>query len=57
MKNLRKLTRTDLKELKGGYIKADGGGDTFRCCNTSTGSCGPCGGPGACDAGYELRSC
>ncbi|GEN73609.1 bacteriocin-like protein [Chryseobacterium lathyri] len=64
MKNLKKLTRKDLKELKGGGnhydvgVGEDGGsGDTFKCCNTSTGACGPCGGPGSCDAGYELRYC
>jgi hypothetical protein len=66
MKNLKKLSRNDLKGLTGGVIigggpraglGGGGSGDTFRCCNTQTGSCGPCGGPGACDVGYELRSC
>lgn len=71
MKNLRKLSRKDLKNLSGGTgkegrvnpyvnpfsVAGSGSGDTFRCCNTQTGSCGPCGGPGACDVGYYLTSC
>lgn len=67
MKNLRKLSRKELKGMSGGANNEDrirpgisigsGAGDTFRCCNTQTGSCGPCGGPGACDVGYQLASC
>lgn len=68
MKNLKKLSRNDLKGLTGGVIiggspragLGGGGGDadTFKCCSLSTGTCGPCGGPGGkCDSGYEMRYC
>lgn len=66
MKNLKKLSRNDLKRLHGGEIidgpprkgfGGSGNGDTWHCCNKTTNVCGPCGGAGACDEGSELRFC
>ncbi|EJL71838.1 bacteriocin-like protein [Chryseobacterium populi] len=66
MKNLKKLLRKNLKTIIGADGQSTGkiypgngigNGDSWHCCNKTTGTCGPCGGAGACDEGYELRFC
>lgn len=62
MKNLKKLSRNDLKKMTGGLIKltqaGDGEGRFWKCCKESTSpeQCGGCGESG-CNSGYYAQYC
>jgi len=59
MKNLKKLTRSNLKNVFGGnpYLETvdDGGDNLWRCCNAA-GKCSTCAGYGSCGSN-ELKKC
>ena len=55
MKNLKKLSRNELKSVFGGSDNSEAGDNLWKCCNTKN-QCSGCAGYGVCAEGFSLVS-
>ncbi|WP_408612351.1 bacteriocin-like protein [Chryseobacterium fluminis] len=42
MKNLKKLSRTDLKFIEGGFVEENSEGGRYKCCSNNSDACSEC---------------